>query len=273
MSKVHNAFSPADSRDVPFAITDDTDIVLLVKYIGSSASGTVTVAADGNITFKHGAVGAEANDTSVGGAADSGATIDVSETTEDTLGEVVDLINGSANWCAVIVDGLRDDTATDALLLMSASQAKIEGGLQLLADTDTRLVTRRLIAPDMMRKSIEPYLVQNDRLALTSKAPNYPFEGTRAEVSMLSGKSTYGSGTSTWEIHEEGFDPTTRAFVTNTIHSGAGGSTGAEDVELDGKQAPITSQRNFRLVAGLTNSAAMASLSVRGMGRLFRSLA
>src|SRR5512147_2393037 len=72
-----------------------TDIGLYVKYVGASQTGTATVAVDaatGDIAF----VVNGAADTTIGCPTATG-TIDVSNAACDTMGEVLDVINKTAN--------------------------------------------------------------------------------------------------------------------------------------------------------------------------------
>lgn len=253
---------PADVRPVPFGEQDDTPIGLLIRYVGAQISGTVTVAADGNITFKHGALGAEANDTSIGGAADAGATIDVSEVTEDTFGEVVDLINGSANWEAVLVDVLRTHTSTDALKAKAAAQAKTNAGLQCELDTDTAKIATRLIAPEAYRKDLRTYEKQG------VVDPSFPFIGFRAALIRARSLSTFGAGTSAFKVYSElARSPYSQITAWNI----AGGATTVEKT-YDFSDGEIVSDQGARMIVGLENSDAMASTGLNGQGVFYRSV-
>ena len=125
-----------------------TDWGLIVKYVGTEASGLVLVDASGDITFTHGVLGSEAVDSTINSGLWSGTTtspgiIDVSDSSSMTFGEVVDLINKSPNWVAVLGGVTRTDLANDTLLVMSGSptaqQAKIDGGIKLYKDSPVGL--------------------------------------------------------------------------------------------------------------------------------------
>lgn len=94
-------------------VVADGSVAIAIRYKGSQASATVEVGS-GDITFKHGAAGSEAVDSTVGS---SGV---VADGTYTTLGAMVDEINKGGNWQAEIVDGLRSDVSTAALKTMSA---------------------------------------------------------------------------------------------------------------------------------------------------------
>ena len=114
----------AQGNPVPVTLSSDTagSVAMLVKYVGTSTSATtdVAVAAGGDMTFRI----AGAADTAVNTVAQGSlcgatpGTLDLSTPagTCDTLGEVVDVINASGDWIAVLVDGLRSDL-TDLSLI------------------------------------------------------------------------------------------------------------------------------------------------------------
>lgn len=115
-------------------VTTDTPVLIAIRYKGSQAGASVTVAS-GDITVKHGPVGSLAVDSTVGA---SGV---VADGTYTTLGAMVDAINASPNWEAEIVDGLRADTSTNILLAraeytLGPTKREVLG---LLADTSVSL--------------------------------------------------------------------------------------------------------------------------------------
>lgn len=252
---------PADVRPVPFGEQDDTPIGIIIRYIGTDVSGIIVVAADGNLTFKSGALGAEANDVSIGGAADAGATIDVSEATEDTFGEVLDLINADANWEAVLVDVVRSTTATDALLANAGQQMKVTKGFGFVLDTTTALVTGRLIAPDAYRKDIRTY----ERQGAVNSA--FPFTGHRAALIRALEVTTYAADTSFWKLYSED------ALLgdVNTIWDVAAGATTVED-EIDFSMGEQVSNQAERLVLMVENASSMSATKLVGQGVFYRSL-
>lgn len=124
------------------AYVADSPVGIAIRYKGTQASATVTVAS-GDITLKHGAAAAEAVDSTVGA---SGV---VADGTYTTLGAMVDAINVSPNWQAEIVDGLRADTSTNVMKALSEttlSPARKQV-LGLFIDTSVALtLTRRISA-------------------------------------------------------------------------------------------------------------------------------
>lgn len=107
---------------------------LRVGYKGT-ASGTVTVAAGGDITFKVGTAGSEAADTSVGLPTKNGI-FDVSDAGADTIAEIIADLNASDNWYALpaSVPPTYISNNTFATLSETTVPHVNDGGLLLEAD-------------------------------------------------------------------------------------------------------------------------------------------
>lgn len=121
-----------------------TDVVGYIKYVGpTSQAATVAVAAaDSDVTLQV----AAANDATVniqaGGLGPCGASVGVLDTADtdcDTLGELADHVNASANWRFAIVTGLRADTTANTIFTQAATDAKVPNGVALLWETPQRL--------------------------------------------------------------------------------------------------------------------------------------
>lgn len=261
--------------------SDDTDVALLVKYVGSSASGKVAVAANGDITFTDGAQGSEAATSTfecpVSGAL--GGVIDVSDTACDTLGEVADAINfngggtfnSNTGWRAVILDGLRADSSNDTLVTISATAATPEDGLGLKVDTDVAFsASYALGAP----RKIGAYMSTSTGGVNPGLVPN-PFSGRQANYFAGNFTSTYGSGTSAIQIIScaEAYSARSPGTETcTTLIQIAGGATTANKV-LNGRDyAPygIVGKKGEKMLVRLKNSAAAASVFFNAYGATFR---
>lgn len=102
--------------------------LIWIGYEGATASGaTLEVEAAGNMLFTTDGTTADTTVNSTG-------TIDLSTpgAGADTLGEVVDLINDSANWSCILLGGLRAGLTDNAILTvtevdMSTAAKKIAG--------------------------------------------------------------------------------------------------------------------------------------------------
>lgn len=127
--RILRTFSAGTSQDVSVAFR--------AQYVGSEASGTITVSASGDITFQHGDLASEAVDGTIDSAGDDPGVIDVSDTQANTLLKVINLINASPNWRAFAESGLPDDdmdASTGSILAKSETQAKVAAGLPFYYD-------------------------------------------------------------------------------------------------------------------------------------------
>lgn len=257
--------------------TDDTDVAILIRYTGTTGGGTVAVASNGDITLSTGAVGASAVDTTlecpVSGAL--GGIIDVSDTACDTMGEVVDIINGSANWRAVILDGLRADSSNDTLNALSEAAANGVNGLGLVWDTSVAFKYTLALTPD---RNMGAYIDNNQ--GQFNRLTSDPYRNTRTVLTLFRGLSTYGSGTSTFQVIDVASNLNTKASAlaptgsetTTTLYSIAAGAS-TVDLSLDAsKWGPygIQGQKGHKLVARINNSAAMSAVDVAALGYRFR---
>lgn len=109
---------------------------LIVEYVGDEDSCLITTASNNSIASAIGDAGSEAADANFTVGSTPG-TIDLTNTSADTMGEVVDFINGLAGYKARLVSLLRADDAdtTGALVAVTSQQAKVKGGLKLATDT------------------------------------------------------------------------------------------------------------------------------------------
>jgi hypothetical protein len=201
-AQAYNAYRPGE-QGVGLAISGTSAYSpILIKYVGSSpAGGTVTVAANGDITLKTGPVGSSVADATTecpvsGGL---GGVITVANAACDTLGEVVDAINASANWRAVIQDGLRSDTSNaagnGALVTLAETSASNAKGLALAGDSTATLQATILLAP--VRNDIQYYVGPNETGA---KINLNPFNDSQLEVLRANATAT-GTGADTFKIY------------------------------------------------------------------------
>lgn len=237
-------------RAIPQAVAaDDSDVAFLIKYIGSETSATVAVAADGNLTFLAG--GSAVTEFECPTSAPLGGVLDISDTACDTMGEIVDIINGSTSWRAYLLDGFRDDAVgANTLLTIGATAANTRAGLAINIDTDAIFLHSRTMG------SCRTF----DCLAPTNAIPANPNLNRYQVFQSYNVKSTYGSGTSIVSIYSR---KRGRNSETNTLlYTAAGGATTVYSAVgattwPNGLIGPPGEEIVFRLV----NSAAMASLA------------
>lgn len=122
-----------------------TDVALWVKYVGTSTFTTkptiAVAAADADIALTFNG----AADTTITGCGGTAGTLDTAQTGCDTLGELCNRINASANWACVIESALASDASANALDTVAASDAVTQpGGLGLKKDT---IVALNVVVP------------------------------------------------------------------------------------------------------------------------------
>ena len=237
----------------------DGDIAIVVRYVGASCSGasTVAVAAGGDISF----VACGSADTTV----NTTGTIDCSTPPagNDTLGEVVDLINASSNWRAVLLDGLRSDSSDNTLATLVAADAKPLTGQGLKFDSSNVTFTHS--------RALTTCRDASCLIPVPGAPTNYnPWKGTYTVLQNFAAKTTYSSGTSTINIYS--VTPTSFSSETaNLIYSVAGGNTTVEK-SLSPSDWPmgLVGEPDAKIVLRVVNSAVMSAATSRAQGLLFR---
>jgi len=208
------------AKNQAYYVSDDAPIALAIRYVGSEASATVTVAS-GDITFKHGDLASEAVDATIDSGGDDDGVIDVSDDNANTMGEVVDLINASANWEAALVDVLRADASTAAKFLDVAETTLTPKTELMVIHTDTSATLE--ISKACGYTGLAAYIYQAAAAsALDGDADYY------VRLNKVLCKNTYGSGTSTVSVYD--IDPVNKTEYL--LYSCANAATTAEK-EID----------------------------------------
>jgi hypothetical protein len=243
---------------------DDTDVALLIKYVGAASTATVEVAVtSSDFTFKQGGAADTTLECPVSGAL--GGLIDVSNAACNTAGEVVDIINGSADWRAVILDGVRSDVVDARLLTLAESDATLEDGRSVFWDTSTAFIATRALTT---KRTIKPYIAgRPQQNALFT--PN-PFAGFRTVYWYGNATSTYATGNSNFSVvcvslkNNSGTTKSTET-VTTILGPIAGGATTANK-EFDFRHSGVYCDNDQKLLIRLTNSLAAATVQLVGYG-------
>ena len=244
-----------------------TEVPIIVRYIGNTigagVSGTVAVAAGGDITLKSGAYGSEAADTTlecpVSGAL--GGVIDVSDTACDTLGEVVDIINASTSWRAVIKDGLRADSSDNTLITLSEAKANAAAGLGLLHDGTVSFKSTIALTTN---QAMTDYLSGSKGTTIN---PN-PFARQRAVFLLGNATTTLASGTSSFQVLSclENYATTGGSETCTTLYTTAAGATTVNAI-FSYLPYGITARKGEKLLVRINNSAAMSAAVFYAYGR------
>jgi hypothetical protein len=159
--------SPAVAQNTVFVLPDgqgvsdaisavNTDVGIYVKFIGNCqpvTTSTVAVAAGGALAFVAcGAADATINPVAAGPlgiCGNTAGTIDPNDADCNTVGELIDLINGSPNWIAYPGGMLRSDSSDNTLNTLVATSAQGPRGIGLLKDTSVALNVTLTPRPDV----------------------------------------------------------------------------------------------------------------------------
>jgi len=175
---------------------------IIIKWVGGAGGGTVAVAAGGDMTLSTGPAGGSAVETTVNTVASGspcGATpgvLDLSTplATCDTLGEVVNVINKSANWRAVVRDGLFADSSDNTLITLVEIAANGADGLALLGDHAVTFWTTKELSSEPV--SIRRY-IDGTRVAGIVQNPS---AGSRVVLFQNYSKQTFAGGALSYQV-------------------------------------------------------------------------
>lgn len=255
-----------------------TDVGMIVKYTGTSSSATIAVAANGDITLIDNGSADVTTECPVSGAL--GGVIVVANAACDTFGEVCDAINSSTTgaWRCVIVDGLRADSSNDTITTFGATQATLADGVLLKWDAAVAFKSTIALVPPKYRTSIQPWLAT--RSVPAPQMAQNPFAGTMTRLLLANETTTFGSGTSNYEIHSvrvRNF-PTAGSGtalavggseVDTLLYSTAGGATTVNKI-LDFSTFGVLSNPDEKMVLRVNNSAAMTAAVHYAYGQQFK---
>ena len=258
-------------------VADDVSVAMVVRYVGAAAGGgEVTVAADGNISLTVATVADTTTECPVAGA--YGGVIDVSDASCDTAGEVVDAINFSDDWQAVLVGALRADT-WDANYVLAAgiSPADMKIGYKVYFDTDADFTNTLVLDPKA--EEIDCYI---PGMRADSPIPeNACFGGKQPVLLGARWYSTYGAGTSQLDVYSvktvnrrgqlnaAGTGFTGGEETATLIYTTASGATTVAK-EIGGLSTiPLLGNVGEKMVIRVNNSAAVATVYQAVFGFLY----
>jgi hypothetical protein len=112
-----------------------TDVGMWVKWVGPTVFTTkptvAVAAADSDMAFTvNGAA-----DTTITGCGGTAGTLDTAQAACDTIIELCNTINTSANWACALENMLGSTTAVNTLITLGATDASTPGGVAILKDT------------------------------------------------------------------------------------------------------------------------------------------
>lgn len=248
-------------------VSSDTagSVMMLIKYVGSaapSATTDVAVAAGGDMTFRVAGVAS----TTVNSAAVCGAvvgTLDLSTPagTCDTLGEVVDVINATSDWRAVLVGGLRTDSSDNTITTFAVASAMRAEGLPLYFDSAVSLTTSIPLIPDNCKTDIRCFMSPQ---GLLKENPN---GGTQTEARWIEGYATYAT-TGTFNIYsvKESNKAGTGASVITTLHTEATGASGTNAQLTQFQNYPLLGKPHEKVIVRITTTGASSAFNLHAYG-------
>lgn len=252
-----------------FVSADDTDVVFNMRYIPATAtanSGTVAVAANGDLTFLQGAQGAEAASTEfecpVSGAL--GGIIDVSDAACNTVGEVCDIINASTSWRCINIDSMRSDVVDNTILTAAATRATSTDGYNIFWDTSTAFKATT---------ALTPFRKMSDYITGTRTLRANVYDNTRTGAFLGSALSTYASGTSNirfYSVKVNQTSPTKYSEVATQVYFTPGGASTVAQT-YDFRDIGLWGRSGEKLIARIDNSAAASVITFRTYGLFARA--
>lgn len=244
---------------IPFSIDfgNDKSVMLRIKYIGSAASGIISIDSAGDITFEHGVLASEAVDDDTNLDDGGVGIIDVSADITD-YHSLVRRINSSDNWVAWLVGALPDadphTTTVGHWTEVSGGSAIVANGYAVMTDdSDSKYIAAALTLQGPPNKT------------------HNTDHGVYHELHRVTALSTYGSGSSTLQVFACDDDSGVSAAIL-TLDAGA---TTVEKVYPAAtvvlSDIPLTNVKGKRLVVRLINTASMSvvRLKIEGRSRVF----
>lgn len=267
------AFAQQTVQPVGRVLESDTagSVAMLVKYVGTSTSATtdVAVAAGGDMTFRiAGAADTAVNTVAAGSLCGATpGTIDLSTpaATCNSLGELVDVINASGTWIAVLVDGLRTDLTDNTLAALSATTGVAAAGVPLYFDSTVSLHASVALLPTGCHTNIRCFATPSNKLL------ENPVGGTLTELKYLEGQSAFAT-TSVWQVFSVKSSNkigTGVETVTTLMGAGTTGATGVASNPVTLAGAPLVGRGHEKIVVRILNTGASSAfrISVNGERR------
>lgn len=248
-------------RSAGIAADDPTQrqfIGLIIEYVGAQNSCLITTASNNSIASAVGATGAEAADANFMVGLTPG-TIDLTNAAANTMGEVVDFINGLADYKARLVSLRRDDDAdtTAALVAVTSQQAKVKGGLKLAVDTSVADQVSFEIS------ALDGGIIAGNLVGDSGVGSDYKFNAQNS-LRRVDATLTY-SGADLFRVYEVDDEAKTDELIyTNTISAILAASTSAGSEEFP--EPGITARPGRRLIVRLSAASSIAVTQLSWLG-------
>jgi hypothetical protein len=251
-------------------VSSDTagSVAMLIKYVGTTAGSATTdvaVAAGGDMSFRVAGVASTTVNTAAGGAVCGAVvgTLDLSTPagTCDTLGEVVDVINSSSDWRAVLVSGLRSDSSDNTLTTFAVSAAQRAEGIPVYFDSGVSLTTSIAMIPESCKTDIRCFMTPSGQLL------SNPHAAQTTELRWLAGFSTYAT-TGTFQIfsvkvlNKAGVS----SEVVTTMWSEAAGASGTNKALTQFQYFGLLAKPGEKMICRILNTGASSAYFMQAYG-------
>jgi hypothetical protein len=244
--------------------TSDTagTVGMLIKYIGTGSAATVEIdAGTGDIELEVADVADNLNvDTSSVCAGGTAGSLDVSDAQCDTFGEVVDLINASTHWRAVLVSALRSDSTNNTMTVLAESQATRTDGLTLFIDSAVSDWAGNALVPTGCLTNIRCYMTPQGKLL------ENPFGGKKVSLRFFQGLSTFDTS-SLFKVYS--VKVSNKAAGAETVTTLFSASTGASTVNAVAQalvNAAIPGRPHEKMIVRIESTAATSAFSIQALG-------
>ena len=190
--------APAFAQNTPVAANLSSatagTVAMLVKYVGTaapSATTDVAVAGGGDMTFRIAGVADAAMNTVAAGSlcGATPGTLDLStpDATCNSLGEVVDVINASGTWIAVLVDGMRTDLTDNTLTTFGVTAGAVVKGVAIYSDEAVAIHPGLALLPAGCQTDIRCFVTP------AGKIIENPTAGAQTDLRWVAGYNTWNT--------------------------------------------------------------------------------
>lgn len=249
-----------------------------IKWVGDddyTTAPSVTVAAGGDITFQvDGAV-----DPDIGWTTEATelGVLDLStpDSTIDTIGEMVDIINASSNWEALIVDAMRSDSTNNTFYTKSETSTGLSNseGIPLYLDAAVALDSGSdyaftlSIGPEWTPEEI---ISGTDLLERIMDPTSSLVQDWQAELHSISANGTFASGSSWVDVYFVNKDGTELKVWCD---SGAATTVAYSYDFLTSSREPLVAPKGWKIVVRYrSDTAALSAGYLHIAGKIYKSV-
>lgn len=239
-------------------------VAMLIKYIGTAAASATTdvaVAAGGDMTFRvAGVASTTVNSGAVCGAVVGTLDLSTPAATCDTFGEVVDVINATSDWRAVLVGALRSDSPDNTITTFAVASAMRADGLPLYFDSAVSLTTSIPLIPDNCKTDIRCFMTPQGQLL------ENPFAGTQTDIRWVEGYATYAT-TGNFNIYS--VLPRQKAVgseTVTTLWTEATGASGTNKQLTQFQYLGLKGKPNEKVIVRITTTGASSAFILHAYG-------